>query len=166
MRVALRRIATTDVIGAGTTLAVEDTGRPVHPSGEPGLWDSDTALRGGDSYTVKSYVPRPSPAQLTQSTSGKDARPTVDLDVTIPTEAEAPLPSGLEGASDAAAQPSEGRGAAAAAAARRDPLPAVRAVRAGGEAVRLLPDARRARTTATRRCATRDTPRRGRSRRG
>ena len=109
MRVTLRRIATTDVIGTGTTLAVEDTGRPVHPSGEPGLWDSDTALRGGDSYTVKSYVPRPSPAQLTQSSSARDARPTVDLDLTIPTEAEAPLPSGLEGASDAAAQPSEGR---------------------------------------------------------
>jgi protein-glutamine gamma-glutamyltransferase len=109
MRVTLRRIATTDVIGAGTTLSVDDTGRPVHPSGEPGLWDSDTALRGGDSYTVKSYVPRPSPAQLTQSSSGKDARPTVDLDLTIPTETEAPLPPGLDGASDAASQPSEGR---------------------------------------------------------
>ena len=108
-RVTLRRIETTDVLGAGVTLGVEDTARPVHPSGEPGLWDSDRAMRGGDSYTLKSYVPRPSPAQLTQSTSAQDARPTVDLDMSIPTETDVALPEELGGAGDAASQPSEGR---------------------------------------------------------
>ena len=45
----LRRIETFDVVGAGTTLGVEDTSRGAVPSGEPGLWRSDTMLRGGDS---------------------------------------------------------------------------------------------------------------------
>jgi transglutaminase-like putative cysteine protease len=107
-RVTLRRIQTNDVIGAGTTLDVEETGRPVHPSGESGQWRSDTALRGGDSYKLDSYVPRPSPAQLTQSTSGRDARPSIDLDLTIPTETEA-VPPEWEGAGDAAAQESRAR---------------------------------------------------------
>jgi transglutaminase-like putative cysteine protease len=109
LRVTLRRIETSNVIAAGTTLAVEDTGRPVRPSGEPGLWRSDVPLRGGDSYTVKAYVPKPSPAQLTQSTSGMDGRQGGDLDLEIPTEAEEPLPPGLEGAGDAASQPSSSR---------------------------------------------------------
>jgi protein-glutamine gamma-glutamyltransferase len=51
-------------------------------------------------------VPRPSPAQLTQSTSGRDARPSVDLDLTIPTETEA-LPEWARGGGDASAQESE-----------------------------------------------------------
>jgi len=101
LRVTLRRIETTDVIAAGTTLGVEDTGRPVRPSSEPGLWRSDTALRGGDSYTVRAYVPKPSPAQLTQSTSGVDRRQSGDLDLTIPTQADT-VPPGSEGAGDAA----------------------------------------------------------------
>jgi hypothetical protein len=103
MRVTLRRIETNSVITAGTTLSVEDTSRPVHPSGEPGLWRSDTTLRGGDSYTVKSFVPRPSPAQLTQSTAGRDARQSVDLDLTIPTGPET-VP---EWATDAGSEDSE-----------------------------------------------------------
>ncbi len=104
-RVTLRRIETYDVIGAGTTLSVEDTGRPVTPSAEPGQWRSDTRLRGGDSYTVKSYVPRPTPVQLAQSSSGLDPRPRIDLDLEIPTETEAFRPD-WEGAGDAAAQDS------------------------------------------------------------
>jgi transglutaminase-like putative cysteine protease len=103
LRVTLRRIETNSVIAAGTTLAVEDTGRPVRPSGEPGLWRTDVPLRGGDSYTVQAYVPKPSPAQLTQSTSGADNRQTSDLDLTIPTETDA-LPPELDGEGDAAGQ--------------------------------------------------------------
>ncbi|HTE62098.1 MAG TPA: transglutaminase domain-containing protein, partial [Solirubrobacteraceae bacterium] len=108
LRVTLRRIETTSVIAAGTTLGVEDTGRPVRPSGEPGLWRSDVPLRGGDSYTVKAYVPKPSPAQLTQSTSGADARQTEDLDLVIPTQTEA-LPQELAAGGDAASLPSSRR---------------------------------------------------------
>jgi transglutaminase-like putative cysteine protease len=105
-RVALRRIETSDVIGTGTTLDVEDTGRPVHPSAEPGQWTSDTRLRGGDSYTLESFVPRPTPANLAQSSAGQDARSTVDLDMVISTETDAVPPGLADGAGDAASQDS------------------------------------------------------------
>jgi len=107
LRVSLRRIETTDVIAAGTTLGVEDTGRPVRPSSEPGLWQSDSTLRGGDSYTVKAYVPRPSAPQLTQSTSA-DPRQSSSLELEIPTELEG-LPPYLDSAGDAASQESQER---------------------------------------------------------
>jgi transglutaminase-like putative cysteine protease len=103
LRVTLRRLETTSVVGAGTTLGVEDTARDVRPSGEAGLWRSETRFRAGDSYTVKSYVPRPTPGQLADSTSGFDARPGVDLDLGIPTEAQGGvLPDGPGSESDAA----------------------------------------------------------------
>ena len=86
LKVTLRRIQTRDVIGAGTTLGVEDTARDVAPSVEPGLWRSQTEFRGGDSYTVEAYVPRPSAADLGESTSGADSRRLDDLDLVIPTE--------------------------------------------------------------------------------
>src|SRR5215207_5338031 len=50
LRVTLRRMRTRDVLGAGTTLAVEDTARAVGPAGEPGTWRSQSEFRGGDSY--------------------------------------------------------------------------------------------------------------------
>jgi transglutaminase-like putative cysteine protease len=103
LRVTLRRLETSTVVGAGTTLGVEDTARAVEPSGEAGLWRSDTRFRAGDSYTVKSYVPRPTPGQLADSTSGLDPRPGVDLDLGIPTEAQGGvLPEGPGSESDAA----------------------------------------------------------------
>jgi transglutaminase-like putative cysteine protease len=103
-RVTLRRIETNNVIASGTTLGVEDSGRPVRPSSEPGLWLSDTDLRGGDSYTVDAYVPRPSPAQLTQSSAGVDARQSSSLELVLPTEADA-LPPDWETAHDAGQDP-------------------------------------------------------------
>jgi hypothetical protein len=53
-------------------------------------------------------VPKPTPAQLTQSTSGADARQTEDLDLTIPTETDA-LPPDLAAGGDAASVPSTRR---------------------------------------------------------
>ena len=88
-RVTLRRMRTRDVLGAGTTLAVEDTARIVEPAGEPGVWRSRTEFRGGDSYTVRAYVPRPRPEQLAESGTGADPRRAADLNVTIPVSAEA-----------------------------------------------------------------------------
>ena len=92
LRVTLRRMQTRDVVGTGTTLAVQDTSRAVGPSGEPGVWRAETEFRGGDSYTVKAHVPRPSSAQLADSGSGADSRRLTDLDVTIPTQADVPAP--------------------------------------------------------------------------
>jgi protein-glutamine gamma-glutamyltransferase len=83
-RVTLRRMQTTDVLGAGTTLAVEDTPKIVEPAGEPGVWRAQTAFRSGDSYTVRSYFPRPSPEQLTGSSAGSDPSRAPDLQLTVP----------------------------------------------------------------------------------
>jgi transglutaminase-like putative cysteine protease len=94
-RVTLRRMQTRDVLGAGTTLAVEDTDRAVSPSGEPGMWQAVTEFRGGDSYTVRSYLPRPSPEQLTEAGTGADSRRARDLNVVVPVDGDA---SGAPGA--------------------------------------------------------------------
>jgi transglutaminase-like putative cysteine protease len=95
VRVTLRRIRTSDVIGPGTILDVEDTPRTVAPAGEPGLWRSQTEFRGGDSYTVRAYVPRPSPEQLAESATGAGARRAADLNLTVPVAGDA---SGAPGA--------------------------------------------------------------------
>ena len=84
LRVTLRRMRTRDVLGAGTTLAVEDTARLVGPAGEPGAWRSQSEFRGGDSYTVRAHVPRPRPDQLAQSSAGADSRRAADLNLTVP----------------------------------------------------------------------------------
>ena len=93
--VTLKRIQTRDVLGAGTTLDVEDTARIVAPSGEPGMWSAQTEFRGGDSYTVKSYFPRPTPQQLSESGAGADSRRSPDLNITVPVKGDA---SGVPGA--------------------------------------------------------------------
>jgi transglutaminase-like putative cysteine protease len=95
VRVTLRRLQTTDVLGPGTILGVEDTARIVVPAGEPGVWSAQTEFRGGDSYTVRSYVPRPSPEQLAGSGAGADSRRASDLNVTVPVAGDA---SGVPGA--------------------------------------------------------------------
>jgi protein-glutamine gamma-glutamyltransferase len=100
LRVTLRRLSTPDIVGSGTTLAVEDTSQTITPTSEPGQWRSTASFRSGDSYTVRAYVPRPSPAQLAESSAGLDSRREDELELTVPTETEAPL--GLDGGSDAA----------------------------------------------------------------
>jgi protein-glutamine gamma-glutamyltransferase len=89
LRVTLRRLQTRDVLGAGTTLAVEDTSRIVGPAGEPGVWRAQSEFRGGDSYTVKAYVPRPSPDQLAESSTGTDTGRAADLNLVVPVEGDA-----------------------------------------------------------------------------
>jgi transglutaminase-like putative cysteine protease len=88
LRVTLRRLQTRDVLGAGTILEVDDTGRIVGPAGEPGVWRSQSEFRGGDSYTVRAYVPRPSPEQLAASGAGADSRRAADLNLTVPVRGE------------------------------------------------------------------------------
>ena len=95
LRVTLRRIETYDIIGTGTTLDVTDSGGTVGPSGEPGRWRSDSLLKGGDSYTVKGYAPRPNGQQLSESWSGSDTRQSDDLDLGIPVNSGA-LPTPID----------------------------------------------------------------------
>jgi hypothetical protein len=98
-RVTLRRMQTRDVLGAGTVLDVQDTPRAAAPTGETGGWRAQSEFRGGDSYTVKAFVPRPSAEQLAESTTGADPRRSPDLDITVPVESE------LAGVPDARAVP-------------------------------------------------------------
>jgi hypothetical protein len=87
-RVTLRRMRTPDVLGAGTVLDVQDTPRVVEPAGETGVWRARSDFRGGDSYTVKAFVPRPSAEQLAESGAGADTRRAPDLNITVPVPSE------------------------------------------------------------------------------
>ena len=102
LRVTLRRIETDTVIGAGTTLAVRDTSRTVVPGDDPGLWSSTTTFRGGDSYSVQAYTPRPDAEQLAEASTGDDPRQAAELHMTVPTEVT--LPRAVRGESDAASE--------------------------------------------------------------
>ncbi len=83
--VALRRLRTDTLVGAGTILDVTDSTRPVGRDFIPGLWSTSGTkdLSKGDSYRVRSYVPRPSGDQLAAATVGADARHTAALRVSV-----------------------------------------------------------------------------------
>jgi protein-glutamine gamma-glutamyltransferase len=69
IEVSIRRMRTTTVIGAGTTMKIDDASRDVRPGLAAGTWDSVGPLRRGDSYTAEVHAPDPSPAELAQATS-------------------------------------------------------------------------------------------------
>src|SRR5262245_1258863 len=75
---------TSDVIGAGTIIKVEDASRDVRPGLASGTWDSIGALRRGDSYTLDVHTPDPQPFELARSTTGQKLREAGETDVTIP----------------------------------------------------------------------------------
>src|SRR5215217_4281237 len=64
IQVSVQRMRGTDVVGAGTTIAVEDESRRIEPGISPGQWQSVGELRTGDSYSARVYVPRPTSDQL------------------------------------------------------------------------------------------------------
>ncbi len=82
--VSIRRMRTTDVIGAGTIMGVKDSSSPVRAGASAGTWDSITPLHRGDSYTVKTYSARPDPALLESATSDDRGTPLGELVITIP----------------------------------------------------------------------------------
>jgi transglutaminase-like putative cysteine protease len=69
--VSVRRMRTSNVIGTGTILKVEDASRDVRPGLASGTWDSVGALRRGDSYTLDVYTPDPEPFELSRSPTGE-----------------------------------------------------------------------------------------------
>jgi protein-glutamine gamma-glutamyltransferase len=77
VEVSMRRMRTLDVIAPGTLMDVEDSTRPVEPSGQPGRWTARSELRRGDSYKAEVYVPTPSPAEIrtAERTGFRLARP-------------------------------------------------------------------------------------------
>ena len=72
-----------DVVGAGTTLDVEDESRRIEPGVSPGQWKSIGDLRTGDSYTARVYVPRPPTDQLAKVPPSATTEHTEDLNVRV-----------------------------------------------------------------------------------
>jgi protein-glutamine gamma-glutamyltransferase len=66
VEVSVRRMRTLDVPAPGSIMEIDDATRPLRPSGVPGRWTGSTELRRGDSYTVESYVPTPTAAEMRQ----------------------------------------------------------------------------------------------------
>src|SRR4051794_6115028 len=93
--VSIRRMRTTDVLGAGTILSVLDASRPVRPGPASGTWDSAGALRRGDSYRLQVHVPKPDSVALAQASSGERERQPGELDVTVPFRAGRTAPPGV-----------------------------------------------------------------------
>jgi transglutaminase-like putative cysteine protease len=79
--VSVRRMRTSNVIGAGTIIKVEDGSRDVRPGIASGTWDSIGALRRGDSYTLDIYTPDPQPFELSRAATGDKQG---ELNLTIP----------------------------------------------------------------------------------
>ena len=64
IQVTLRAMTTTDVIAAGFAAAPTHIAELTVPGFGDGTWTAGTELQPGDSYTIKTYSPAPSPAQL------------------------------------------------------------------------------------------------------
>ena len=71
---SIRRVRTTEVFGAGTSIEVRDSSRSVQEGISPGTWDAPSAMRRGDSYSVQVHVPSPTGAQLDEAKSGDRER--------------------------------------------------------------------------------------------
>jgi transglutaminase-like putative cysteine protease len=82
--VSVRRMRTTDVIGAGAIVGVQNASRGTRPATSSGTYDAPSGLRRGDSYTLEVHDPKPSPAQLGQATSGVNERQEGERVLTVP----------------------------------------------------------------------------------
>jgi len=83
IQVSVQRMRGTDVVGAGTTIDVENESRRIEPGVSPGQWQSVGELRTGDSYSARVYVPRPTTAQLQAVEPSPVTEHTEDLNVRI-----------------------------------------------------------------------------------
>ena len=67
----IKRMRTTDVIGAGTTVEITDPSRNVREGLSPGTWDAPSALR----RATTSWTARSSSARTTRTLVASTARP-------------------------------------------------------------------------------------------
>jgi transglutaminase-like putative cysteine protease len=81
---SIRRVRSTEVFGAGTSIEVRDSSRSVQEGISPGTWDAPSALRRGDSYGVQVHVPKPTTTQLETATSGERERQDGERKLVIP----------------------------------------------------------------------------------
>jgi transglutaminase-like putative cysteine protease len=72
--VTVRSLRTNFVIGAGTPTSVSGVGEAVTGSADGTLQRLDEPLRRGDSYTVRSYVPTPTAAEMRRAPARYDAQ--------------------------------------------------------------------------------------------
>jgi transglutaminase-like putative cysteine protease len=69
LRVTVRRLETSDVVGAGTILALRQLPAEVVPSGSPGTLIAQRTLHAGDAYRATVYAPAPSAARLARAST-------------------------------------------------------------------------------------------------
>ena len=81
IQVSVQRMRGTDVVGAGTTIAIEDESRRIEPGISPGQWQSVGDLRTGDSYAARVYVPKPTTDELAAVEPSPVTEHMEDLDV-------------------------------------------------------------------------------------
>jgi hypothetical protein len=70
VQVTLRAMRTKQVIAAGTANAPQHLAQLIAPGASVGTWTVSSPLGPGDSYTVTTYSPHPSAAELEASTAG------------------------------------------------------------------------------------------------
>ena len=81
----IKRMRTTDVIGAGTTVDDHATRRATSAKAlSPGTWDAPSALRRNDSYTAEVHVPRPGIVLMSDATTGESERQQGERVLTLP----------------------------------------------------------------------------------
>jgi hypothetical protein len=84
IEVSIRRMRTSEIVGAGTVVSVSHATRPLRPGGQPGSWLADSELSSGDSYDALVHVPRPSGDELARATAGQRGRQKQDLVLDLP----------------------------------------------------------------------------------
>ncbi|MBE2318545.1 transglutaminase domain-containing protein [Solirubrobacter sp. CPCC 204708] len=84
IEVSVKRVQTTDVIGAGTITEVSDNSDLVRPGFSPGTWDAPNGLRRNDSYRARVYVPNPVGDRLEEATTGRAERQDGSRTITVP----------------------------------------------------------------------------------
>lgn len=67
IQVTLRDMRSSDIVGAGISSLPSHVSQPVVAGFSAGTWTSGTPLQPGDSYSIRTYAPQPSPRQLKQA---------------------------------------------------------------------------------------------------
>jgi transglutaminase-like putative cysteine protease len=67
IHVRLRNMQSFNVIAAGVSDVPQQLQQPVEPGSDAGTWTAQAPLQPGDSYSIRTYSPRPSAAQLSQA---------------------------------------------------------------------------------------------------
>jgi transglutaminase-like putative cysteine protease len=84
VRVTVRSMSSSDVLSAGTTLAVDRLDKSYAPAGSPGTYVTEDKLVRGDSYEVESYYPRPAAATLRRAGTSYPGWAALYLGISLP----------------------------------------------------------------------------------